>query len=1235
VAVLALALAPAGHAAPGNPGVPGPPAVIFEEDFENVSDPPEPGPPIVPGSVDMIDAYTGDPPVSMTYAADPTWISVGQCNGMVASFNSNFPAGSCTASGVANLKHMAAQIGTLDPPPAGAAFNHALTAWTSTLPVATTPAPTLETEAGIPLPTAGRFITFSVDVGVIFCQYDDPLLRFFLLDGNSAVAVTNNAINPCTDPRGSVVAGVRVGSYSSDSSILVNSPNVGLRLTNDQSSSGGNDYAYDNVRMLDATPQLDKEFEAPTPRGVPTTLTFTITNTSDLAAKEGWSFTDNLPAGLEVADSAATTTTCSNGEVTAAPGGSTVEVEGDLETNRDFCTATVEVVADQPGEYENCPEDLSDVVGLDLPACDTLTVLPAADLHLEKSTDPALVSPGGLYTYFVEVRNQGPDTSTGSTVTDTLPDGVTLLAYNQAACDVEGQTITCEVGALTPNNQGVGFTFLVQAPDTSSTCFDNTASIEGNEPDLDLADNGDTVRTCTPPVADLEIEKSGPAEVTPGGEVAYTLTVSNNGPDDAHDAVVTDELPAGLTNIQAPGCTVQGQTVTCNVGTVPSGGTAPPIQITATAPETPSTCFDNVASVDASEDDPDLSNSESEPVQTCTGESDLALTKTVASDLVSPGAAMTWTITVTNTGPDPSPGAHIVDSLPPNVSNVDVQDPRCTSQGNEVSCDIGPLNDGESTDIVVTGTAPQTPSTCFENGASLTTTGDPDPDNNADEVRACTTPVANLELTKTASAVVDPGGQVTWTLTVTNNGPDPSTGYTVTDTLPAGITNIQADGCTVEGQTVTCEVEDDLPVDGTAVIVITGDAPNSATTCFENAASVAGDEDDPDLDDNEASAETCTNAGADLQIEKVASEGPFAAGDEVTFTLDVRNNGPATAHNVDVTDDLPDSLTLVSASPGTDCTQTEPVTCTVGTLAPNATAEFTIVATIGEGQAGNQIENTACVAADEPDSFEDNDCDTQPVSVEPDADLEIEKTVAPKGPVDVGELITYTLTVTNNGPNDTNNVVVEDAFNRDVDVVSAVPEQGTCATDEPIVCQLGPIPVAGQVTITVAVRPLHDGRLSNDAVVSSEFGDSDPTNNEDDASVPVQRARLDVRKRAKRAKAGVGDVVKYEIVVRSRTRVPLRDVEVCDKVPGALDLMGAPGARIRGNKACWRLDLPPRATRTFKVRAKVKPTKYDRRVVNTAKVAGADVENVRDRERVRVKGEPPTDPGPCPAAARC
>ncbi|MET8329919.1 chaplin [Streptomyces sp. NPDC005181] len=99
-----------------------------------------------------------------------------------------------------------------------------------------------------------------------------------------------------------------------------------------------------------------------------------MTNTSELAAKNDFGFTDSLPDGLSVASDANVSTTCGDGTASAAAGGSSVALAGgDLAAGEKFCTVTVNVTADKAGTYVNRPEGIT-TVGLNPPDSATLTV---------------------------------------------------------------------------------------------------------------------------------------------------------------------------------------------------------------------------------------------------------------------------------------------------------------------------------------------------------------------------------------------------------------------------------------------------------------------------------------------------------------------------------------------------------------------------------------------------------------------------------------------------------------------------------------------------------------------------------------------------------------------------------------------------------------------------------------------------------------------------------------------
>jgi uncharacterized repeat protein (TIGR01451 family) len=77
----------------------------------------------------------------------------------------------------------------------------------------------------------------------------------------------------------------------------------------------------------------------------------------------------------------------------------------------------------------------------------------------------------------------------------------------------------------------------------SATSWSNTATATTDSVDPNTANNSDTVTTTITQSADVSVAKTGDATVVAGNDVTYTITVTNNGPSDASNVVLTDTLP--------------------------------------------------------------------------------------------------------------------------------------------------------------------------------------------------------------------------------------------------------------------------------------------------------------------------------------------------------------------------------------------------------------------------------------------------------------------------------------------------------------------------------------------------------------------------------------------------------------------------------------------------------------------------------------------------------------------
>ncbi|RNL60371.1 hypothetical protein EFK50_18675 [Nocardioides marmoriginsengisoli] len=360
-ALPATGLVSSATAAPGNPGTPSAPTVVFSEGF---------GTGLASGELSKLADYAGG-----KYTADPAWLSAAAGNGLVidgtttdadqvtAGYTAATGAGVTSPTKGGELRELATILGALNGTSPDTA-NHAVTAYTDANPGANLVE--FQTKNLLPLNADGRFLTISANVAVSNCvRASAPLLKFYLVDAGTENVVNNTALNPCT---GAPSDAPRAVTLTGGNAVLFDADQVGIALRNENGSGGGNDHAYDDVKVLDVTPQLDKDFVATGDEqpGDPVDLVFTVTNTSELGGKSGWSFTDKLSPGLEVAGDA--TSTCAAGDVTAVVGATSIKVEnGDLASGEASCTITVPVTADAEGTYKNGPENITSR-GLDKPA---------------------------------------------------------------------------------------------------------------------------------------------------------------------------------------------------------------------------------------------------------------------------------------------------------------------------------------------------------------------------------------------------------------------------------------------------------------------------------------------------------------------------------------------------------------------------------------------------------------------------------------------------------------------------------------------------------------------------------------------------------------------------------------------------------------------------------------------------------------------------------------------------
>ncbi len=415
------------------------------------------------------------------------------------------------------------------------------------------------------------------------------------------------------------------------------------------------------------------------------------------------------------------------------------------------------------------------------------------------------------------------------------------------------------------------------------------------------------------------------------------------------------------------------------------------------------------------------------------------ISKVVTPAQASPGDTVTYTTDVTNPNAndpdnptDPATNLVVSDPLPSGVDFVGfTSNPGgvCTYDDTTrtVNCDVGTLAvDGSFTysfTATINASAQGPAPNSVVNTACFSSNSQDQPDNQFTGCDDATVIVpqapppqpepADLGVVKTVSAhTVAPGDTITWKIVGTNHGPATSTGFTLADQLPPGVSFVSATAqppltCTTPpvggGGAVTCTAPSVPPKPAagsslTLTIVATVPATTADGTLLQNVATVRGDQDEPAPDPHPNRDTTITRVvvpdqpiptppaplppdpngppappvpqppepptpdvlSARLSLHKQAAPPVVIRGSTLKFTLHVKNITEVSALKVQVCDRLPHGLKVASA-PG--FTVHGPKLCaSVGTLKPAQGKTVSFRANAGPG-APSRVTNTATATA--------------------------------------------------------------------------------------------------------------------------------------------------------------------------------------------------------------------------------------------------------------------------------
>ncbi|MEP7202728.1 MAG: hypothetical protein ABI894_08970 [Ilumatobacteraceae bacterium] len=938
-----------------------------------------------------------------------------------------------------------------------------------------------------------------------------------------------------------------------------------------------------------------------------TTITYSIfVANAGPSAVSGASVIDGLPAAIT--NATWTCTANAGGVCGTASGSGSIATTADLASGGSVTytlTATIDAAAS--GTVANTatvavPVGVADPDNSDNVSTDIDSLTPSVDLSITKTDNVTSAVPGTATTYTINVANSGPSTAVDAQITDVLTTEITgatwtCAATGGASCDTPTGSGDVSMLARLPVGGSVTVSLIASINPAATGFLVNSAVV--TEPagviDTDPSDNVATDSDTLTPIADLSISKTdGLATALPGDMVTYTVVATNNGPSWVSGAVVTDTMPAGLTGVTwtcvpgaGSGCATPSGTGDISAAVDMAPGASALFTIDATIDLNQLGAVTNTATVDAPPgiSDPDGSNNAATDSTVVNGLGDVAITKTDGVATVVAGTSTTYAIVVSNSGPSRIDGIQVVDPLPPVLLNAVWT---CTSTGGATcgsASGSGSMN--QMVDMPAASTVSYVVNADVAAGAQGTLTNaaavslpsgvvDSDLTNNDATDTTTIDVIADLAVTKTDNVLsLIPGNSVSYDVVVVNNGPSAVTDAAVTDNLPATITGASwtctpsaGAVCGTSGNTGDVSLLADLDVGASVVVNIVGTVSPSAMGTLTNTAVAAPPvgASDPDGINNVATDTDTLDPVADVSVAKtngVTSQSPGATS---SYTITVANAGPSAAPGVSINDPLPAGATSASwtcsAAAGSSCSAATGVGAinTTVDLAAAGTVTFTVAmqAAMSAGTLTNTVTATVPPGITEPDPSNNVASDTDTLVFT--ADVSVTK-VASAPTVAAGRALTYTVVVSNNGPDPASNVTVLDSVPAGLagsswvctaSAGSSCPASGTGDISVSVDLAAGG---SATFTVTSTVTTSAPTTVVNTATVAVGPGtvDPDPTNNTASAGVTIDfTALLTIQKTASVNSAQPGDSFFYSIVVSNAGPARLDGVAISDPVPTGL-----------------------------------------------------------------------------------
>ncbi|KAB1916902.1 DUF11 domain-containing protein [Clostridioides difficile] len=780
-----------------------------------------------------------------------------------------------------------------------------------------------------------------------------------------------------------------------------------------------------------------------------------------------------------------------------------------------------------------------------------------ADILVMKTAEPNSAVPGTLLRYTIQVENLGPANAENVILNDDIPSSIINPEYSlDGGASFQPWNGSLNIGTL---NSGISLTVLIQGTVSlnSSEYIVNTATVSSPTPDPDLSNNISTIITPVNPQAGISIIKVADEDVAvPGEEFVYTIEIFNEGPSNATNVVLTDDIPDVILNPEYSldgGASFQPWNGSLNIGTVVPGQLIR-IIIKGLVSSTATGDITNTAEVSADVPEPVMDSSTvTTPI---VASADIEVIKTSNMDTAVPGETFSYTITVTNLGPSAAQSIVLADDIPNVILNPEYSlDGGASFQPWNGSLNIGTVVPGQLIRIIIKGLVSSTATGDITNTAEVSADV-PEPVMDSSTV---TTPIvasADIEVIKTSNMdTAVPGETFSYTITVTNLGPSAAQSIVLADDIPNVILNPEYSldgGVTFQPWNGNLNIGT-LDTGEIRSIIIRGTVSQTAVGTIINTATISSPTPDPNPDNNTSTDETDISPLADISVIK-GNEPLAIPGGRFIYGIEIANAGPSFAENVTLTDNIPASILNPEYSIDNGVTfQPWNGSLNIGTLDAGEIKNIIIRGTVSQTAIGIII-NTATISSTTPDPNLNNNTSTSEAEVSSSADISVVKR-SNQAVVVPGDVLDYTIEARNAGPSTAQNVTLTD--NIPVSILSPEYSIDNGVTFQPWTGSLniGTLDTGGirNIIIRGIVSETAVGTIINTATVSSTTPDPNPNNNTSTSEIDISSsADISVIKLANKTEACVGDEIDFVIVVSNAGPENAQNVTLIDNVSDKL-----------------------------------------------------------------------------------